>query len=845
MKAKRRTILTMLFLLVSLLVFTACASAAETQQNVLSYPDLTQVSSEWAEDGTLTGETFTDLNGAPAVNNRGFYRSSFTWDEYGNKLSEAYYGLNGELTVNKDLGYARAVYTYFVDSDDEPHLLTEDRYDASGNRADIPGMYSYRRDTWQSGDVVLSSEFFDANGNLTRPAGGYAQILYQYEQEDGYIVVTKTYHDADGSPLIGTEGGYKVVSIYTTRHYLIEKQRIEYNALDMMIPEQVQTDRADTEQLKLSTAIYDADGNRTLGSSRWHKEENTYDIRGNLIRTDYTDMNYEPILAYEGYASVSHTYDDKDRIIESDYYGIDGNLIKTTTGYAKVTFEYYEDSNWIHYETYYGTDDQRTMTTYGYSRSEHEYHGKGFDYRITYYDTVDEYTMCLNGYARIEFLYMDYPPTDENQLLWDLYTDYIIREQYFGPDMELIEIKAGYAGLENERNRNGQVLSTTYMDKNWKPVRNNERQLASIRYQYASSRYEAPPVYEEYFDKDGNPCESTDGCYARRMTYGGPQENLLLSEEFLDAKGGADVNVTTGAHRAVYAYNGNTVQTSVRYYDAAGKPFKSNNGYASLYREYTSAGSLIWEATLDENGDPVTVGGRCAAQVHSYDYSGHHTAETYFAADRSVLTQSEGYASVYYTYDLDGNITSITYYNSEHKPVPVNGAARIERQYDRKHHIISEAYFGADLQPVLTSEGYASRAMTYDDLTGQMNRMTYMDKAGKPVVISSGYATFEMRYDINGNMLTRAYYDADGNPVNPPSVGYARFERKCDDTGNVLEEASYDADGSLIENMDRYAVLVQEYVPGQRKASRRNIIRLCPEGTEVRSLRQQNQRGIF
>ena len=69
-------------------------------------------------------------------------------------------------------------------------------------------------------------------------------------------------------------------------------------------------------------------------------------------------------------------------------FDVDNNLIKVLTGYAKETFEYYGDTERVHYERYFGADDQRTVTTYGYSMAEYEYGGSGYSYRITYYALV-------------------------------------------------------------------------------------------------------------------------------------------------------------------------------------------------------------------------------------------------------------------------------------------------------------------------------------------------------------------------------------------------------------------------------------------------------------------------
>ena len=157
-------------LLISLLLCCASAGAEEDGLASLVLPALTETECEWDANGNLVSETAHDLNGQPALNRRGFYRALYTYDQDGNMLTAAYYDLAGQL-VTTDTGYARAVFTYMRDSEGASHVLTEDRYQPDGSRAQIPHSYSYRRDTW-SGDDILSSEYFDAEGKLTRPSGG-------------------------------------------------------------------------------------------------------------------------------------------------------------------------------------------------------------------------------------------------------------------------------------------------------------------------------------------------------------------------------------------------------------------------------------------------------------------------------------------------------------------------------------------------------------------------------------------------------------------------------------------------------------------------------------------------
>ena len=740
----------------------------------LVLPDFTETECTWDGNANLIQETAHDLSGQPALNNRGFYIAIYYYDEHSNLISEAYFdvedldpedrkaleeavaALKGSTTISPDGvvvriegsshksadypilspvmdeltlligkkpvdtvdGYAKAVYTYYTDHNGDSYVLTEDRYNQYGERADLEGSYSYRRDTWEDGQII-SSKYFDADGNLTQPTGGYAQILYDYEPDRlaGTVTVTKRYLDADGNPLIGLEGGSIVKTVYAVLVNEDGTIPVDFLAKAMTSNTSVVSESMDYERPVLTREIFGKDENqKVLGSKRWHKVTYTYGTNGKVTRIDYTGIDDESALNSSSYASLVFTYDNLNRLIQKDYLDTEGRLTKILASYARISYDYYGDTNLKHNEYYFGADGERTMTTDSISRTEFEYYGidenglpipeselephkdiydidDHYDYRNTYYDILDEYTMNHAGYARREFRYAEGIRYDSK--LWKLNEYNIAWEKDYGVDMKLQKRKTGYAGWVNERNEYGQVIRITYMDDTWNPARNDEIQYASIAFEYAGTKTSEPAVYESYYDKDGNPCQNVDGYYARAMTYTGPHLSQLASEEFfrveVDEEGKyhtyPEVSIANGAHLITYNYNGNSIQTALHYFDKEGKEFTAIKGYATLLREYNKAGSLLWEATFDEEGALVSPGGKSASQVHTYDYSNHHTGEKYFNADGNALTQSGGYASAFYGYDPAGNIISITYYNIDDEPTLVKGAARTVREYRMAHHL--------------------------------------------------------------------------------------------------------------------------------------------------------------
>ena len=70
--------------------------------------------------------------------------------------------------------------------------------------------------------MLLATEYFAADGSLTRPTGGYAQIINDVVEDDTTRTVVTRYLDADGNALIGPDGSGATVSVYTSEQYLID-----------------------------------------------------------------------------------------------------------------------------------------------------------------------------------------------------------------------------------------------------------------------------------------------------------------------------------------------------------------------------------------------------------------------------------------------------------------------------------------------------------------------------------------------------------------------------------------------------------------------------------------------
>ena len=312
--------------------------------------------------GNIISEITRGQDGSLILNDRGFCKGLYTYDTDGNLLTEAYYDTDEKL-VNTSAGFARAVYAYHRDGGGQYHILKEDRFSADGSRADIPGDYSYRRDEWD-GNRILSTSFYGADDQLTCPKDGFAQLLYEYQNNYSSIIITKKYYDEEGASLIGPEGGAFVVSEYTSNTYPVnassgmfdeitrddlpademEDDSNAWSATDVSIDDILDTESYNAHRLIRQT-IYGTEYERVEGAGGWHIVQNTIGGDGELLRTDYLDPAWQSVLCSDGYASVVYTYDESGRVTKAEYFDQEENLLERNAGTAMITFEYGESRN--------------------------------------------------------------------------------------------------------------------------------------------------------------------------------------------------------------------------------------------------------------------------------------------------------------------------------------------------------------------------------------------------------------------------------------------------------------------------------------------------------------------
>lgn len=140
---------------------------------------------EYDDEGNNNVITYFDENGMPMVCGQGFATVRRTFYTSG---------------VNK----GKAQYTFYYDKDNQPIQLGI-------------GQYGVLRDYDEFGRTTQIS-YLDSSGQLIKTKEGYSSIKCTYYEDDS--IMTENYYDADGKPVMLSEGQYGIMNKHNKKLYL-------------------------------------------------------------------------------------------------------------------------------------------------------------------------------------------------------------------------------------------------------------------------------------------------------------------------------------------------------------------------------------------------------------------------------------------------------------------------------------------------------------------------------------------------------------------------------------------------------------------------------------------------
>jgi hypothetical protein len=531
------------------------------------------------------------------------------------------------------------------------------------------------------------------------------------------------------------------------------------------------------------------------GAYGWRMEYGALDLPTSVT---FLDAGGRPFRNRNGYATIQYEHDALGNVTKMSYLDEKGRQTRHKDGYAALRQDWDE----------YGRLDEQTFL-----------------------DEHDESVRSRSGIVQCRWTYTS--PTDYLQEYFD---------ERGQPDRPL----EPYAPLRQETIRSdpsGRTVKVTYLDEAGQPMRDAYWVAAFIAVTDADGRV----LDLSYFGPDGRPTFLSEG-YGRKVMRYDDDGNMTLWEGY-DLDGRLTRNDEWYA-RMVCKYDNRGHCTEKAYYGPDGEPTLHKNGYAVRVANYDANGNLAREEFLDTQRKPVRCRGRYYRARYGYDSGGHNTEIKYFAPDETPTWHKKGYASlrmtydprgflltrtalspdtelavdwdnrthaakegqpavdwngtsrIRYDYDNWGNTSKEGYYSPDGKRPRLNaeGAAVVERVFDRRGNELSVSYFGRQGEKLRCKAGYWQEQIEYND-RGFVTRRTYHDIDGARIATAENIAEERVTPDRQGRAADVSYLGVDGKPALKGGL-YARVITDYDDRGLIVGTSYYGLDGKQLVNGD-------------------------------------------
>lgn len=493
------------------------------------------------------------------------------YDQYGNRIKESYYTLDGIPSIRTDVNLSGFLYEYNeqglrskvsgfgVDgkaayctsgyvtvkytNNEDGYVVKEMYLDEN----DYPTLYNDGTDTYSSVSIVpnetglpLEVSYADENGNPTELSIGAARIVFTYDKAGNAI--SQCYYDKGNQP--ATVDGFfyerrmeydqfnrQIREYYlnadgspTTSDGIISDFRMEYNLQGALT--------------KLS--FLDTEGKLVNGSNYFAGYEIIYDERGNQKAMRYFNDKGKPCIVNGGYASIEYRYDDKSNtLIESSNCDLDGKVLESHH------YKYDAKGNCIREYTLAGAQLKPGTTVLNWE----------FD---TNNRIISQWSCNLDGkrinqpgqaYSQVKYLYDDRGNTKETS--------------YWGVDGKpaVDEMKT------HRRGREFDALNRVIVEKNYgadgKPISGADGYPEGrVKYDQWGNMVEIT-CYDGY----GKPQLGADGFFVMKSEY--DKRRNLLHQEYLDVNNRPVIHKGYGFAKVDFVYDDHGNKLEEKYYDTS------------------------------------------------------------------------------------------------------------------------------------------------------------------------------------------------------------------------------------------------------------------------------------
>lgn len=660
----------------------------------------------------VEAETF-DRTGERVTTTSGWHRFVATYDNAGNRTSEAFFNTLGGPATCSDCGAHRIEFTLA-----KTGAVKATAYFGTSGEPIAPEHLGYHRDEQREFDNgnPTKTYYFDPQGQPAKNKEGCYIVKSEYDSNGQNTAASCL--DAFGQPILDENGVHIIRYKYDANSGFVTSVSY-YGIYDVPI---------------------------TARDLEYHRVMMDLDKRGNIIQRTYFDQQRRPIAIKDGYHRSTSGFDHLGHEIEDRYFAVDGTPALLNGDHHRKTFAYDERGH-LKEEAYFGVNGEPVRHEGLYHRTESRNDEQGNVVKRSYFDETGAFVRGPDGYAVLERDYdrrnqiteWRYRDTDDLTSMPNGSGCHIERARYddhgrkvmaacFDSGGQPIKSKFSSSKWIREYDANGNLTDAAYFDEYEHLI---VKDGTFARHTWRFNKYNQL-TEEAFFGADARLRTQADGCAKKTFDYDergkrtaaacfDEQEKLAPYEK--------------GCSRLTWEYDGRGRQKSESCLGADNKLFIGPAGYAKWTNAFDDRGNPLEEAYFDSQEQQLILNKTFAKLIKKYDDKDRLVMAAYYGVDSKLIMQPEGYAMSTKKYDAGDNLIEEVYYDDQEKLcLQEQGYARFAQSFDEKGRRISLAYFGADDKLRLQTQGYARVAIEYDDASRSVNTR-YFDSEGRPVDI--------------------------------------------------------------------------------------------------------------
>ncbi len=523
-------------------------------------------------------------------------------------------------------------------------VLRQDRNDLPQPEVGDVAMFRFELDPQGFERKVL---YFNDRGSPRQSVGvyGFEQAINEHGQP-----ITLTFLDADGAPLVRTDGVARATIRWDEGGEEIERAFFDTGgkpALNGFGAASIRQKRDPLGNL-IERAFFGRDGapaSQRDGYAVWRAR---YDPHGCQIERSFHGPDDRPVVNKLGFARMRSTCDERGREIERAHFGVDGEPVMTREGFSSYRVRHDPRGNEIE-RAFFGQDGKPARNAGGAAIVRSQYDERGNLIEVASFGEGGRPTTVKAGRATIRYRH------DER--------DNEIESATFGEDGARIVARDGCAIWRSRFDERGKETQRSCLGVDEKP-RLSPEGWATVR-----SRYDerGKPIERLYLGVDGAPT-LREGGYARLTIDYDERGN-----EAVRSHAGRDFALAPNAEgyavfRGSYDERGRVIEEA--YFGADGRPVLSKHGYARRTTSYDERGNLRERALFDEQRRPVLGDEGYAVERRTWSSRDDEIARAFFGTSGEPILTRGGHASWRATHDDTGKLREKIYLDLQGEPVP-------------------------------------------------------------------------------------------------------------------------------------------------------------------------------